>query len=60
MHSSRYFTQMSAAQKVQQHPAFQQVSDKANYYVSQIDKEVSLIAYPEFHALSLTTLISLL
>lgn len=32
---------MSAAQKVQQHPAFQQASDKANYYVSQLDKEVS-------------------
>lgn len=32
---------MSAAQKVQQHPAFVQASDKANYYVSQLDKEVS-------------------
>lgn len=33
---------MSAAQKVQQHPAFQQATDKANYYVSQLDKEVSV------------------
>lgn len=33
---------MSAAQKVQQHPAFQQAIDKANYYVSQLDKEVSV------------------
>ncbi|EJD04495.1 uncharacterized protein FOMMEDRAFT_167667 [Fomitiporia mediterranea MF3/22] len=32
---------MSAAQKVQQHPAFQQATDKANYYVSQLDKELS-------------------
>jgi len=32
---------MSAAQKVQQHPAFQQASDKANFYVSQLDKELS-------------------
>ena len=33
---------MSAAQKVQQHPAFQQAQDKANYYVAQLDKEVCL------------------
>jgi len=32
---------MSATQKVQQHPAFIQAQDKANYYVSQLDKELS-------------------
>ena len=32
--------QMSATQKVQQHPAFLQAQDKANYYVNQLDKEV--------------------
>lgn len=32
--------QMSATQKVQQHPAFIQAQDKANYYVNQLDKEV--------------------
>ena len=31
---------MSATQKVQQHPAFQQAQDKASYYVGQLDKEV--------------------
>ena len=31
--------QMSATQKVQQHPAFIQAQDKANYYVNQLDKE---------------------
>lgn len=36
-------SQMSAAQKVQQHPAFIQAQDKANYYVSQLDKEVRLL-----------------
>jgi receptor expression-enhancing protein 5/6 len=35
---------MSATQKVQQHPAFIQASNKANYYVSQLDKE--LTKYP--------------
>jgi receptor expression-enhancing protein 5/6 len=35
---------MSAAQKVQQHPAFIQASNKANLYVSQLDKE--LTKYP--------------
>ncbi|KAI0075900.1 hypothetical protein K474DRAFT_1322436 [Panus rudis PR-1116 ss-1] len=35
---------MSATQKVQQHPAFIQAQDKANYYVSQLDKE--LTKYP--------------
>ncbi|RPD59476.1 hypothetical protein L226DRAFT_514086 [Lentinus tigrinus ALCF2SS1-7] len=32
---------MSATQKVQQHPAFIQAQDKANYYVNQLDKELS-------------------
>lgn len=31
---------MSATQKVQQHPAFVQAQNKANYYISQLDKEV--------------------
>jgi len=31
----------SAQQKVQQHPAFQQAQAKANYYLSQLDKELS-------------------
>ncbi|KAG6330563.1 hypothetical protein ID866_8527 [Astraeus odoratus] len=35
---------MSAAQKVQQHPAFIQAQNKANYYVNQLDKE--LTKYP--------------
>jgi len=35
---------MSATQKVQQHPAFIQASNKANYYVNQLDKE--LTKYP--------------
>ncbi|OBZ79264.1 Protein YOP1 [Grifola frondosa] len=35
---------MSATQKVQQHPAFIQAQAKANYYVSQLDKE--LTKYP--------------
>jgi len=35
---------MSAAQKVQQHPAFIQAQTKANYYVAQLDKE--LTKYP--------------
>lgn len=40
---------MSAAQKVQQHPVFQQATDKANYYVSQLDKEVcSLVVVARF------------
>ena len=33
---------MSAAQKVQQHPAFIQAQNKANYYMNQLDKEVSI------------------
>jgi receptor expression-enhancing protein 5/6 len=32
---------MSAAQKFQQHPAFVQAQNKANYYFQQLDKEVS-------------------
>ena len=31
---------MSAQQKVQQHPAFQQAQAKAHYYLAQLDKEV--------------------
>jgi len=40
--------QMSAAQKVQQHPAFIQAQDKANYYVNQLDKE--LTKYPALNS----------
>ena len=32
---------MSTSQKVQQHPVFIQASNKANFYVQQLDKEVS-------------------
>ena len=32
---------MSAAQNVKQHPALIQAQNKANYYVGQLDKEVS-------------------
>ncbi|KAH8119528.1 TB2/DP1, HVA22 family-domain-containing protein [Phellopilus nigrolimitatus] len=39
---------MSAAQKVRQHPAFQQAFDKANNYVNQLDKE--LPKYPVLQA----------
>ncbi|KAF8168399.1 TB2/DP1, HVA22 family-domain-containing protein [Crassisporium funariophilum] len=35
---------MSAAQRVQQHPAFVQAQNKASYYVNQLDKE--LTKYP--------------
>jgi hypothetical protein len=35
-------TIMSAAQKVQNHPAFIQAQNKANYYAGQLDKEASL------------------
>lgn len=31
---------MSATEKLQQHPAFQQAQNKASYYISQLDKEV--------------------
>ncbi|PAV21694.1 protein related to YOP1-Ypt-interacting [Pyrrhoderma noxium] len=44
---------MSAAQKVQQHPAFQQATDKANYYVGQLDKELS--KYPILHSIEQRT-----
>lgn len=33
---------MSAAQKIQQHPVFVQVQNKAQYHVTQLDKEVCL------------------
>lgn len=33
-------SQMSAAQKVQQHPVFVQVQNKVNYHLGQLDKEV--------------------
>jgi receptor expression-enhancing protein 5/6 len=35
---------MSAQQKVQQHPAFQQAQAKAHYYLAQLDKEVRLLS----------------
>jgi len=35
---------MSTSQKVQQHPAVQQATDKFNYYIAQLDKE--LTKYP--------------
>ena len=35
-------TIMSAAQKVQNHPAFIQAQNKANFYAGQLDKEASL------------------
>ncbi|THH04792.1 hypothetical protein EW145_g5259 [Phellinidium pouzarii] len=44
---------MSAAQKVQQHPAFQQATNKANYYVNQLDKELS--KYPVLQTLEQRT-----
>ena len=34
---------MSAAQRVQQHPAIVQAQNKANYYVNQLDKEVRVV-----------------
>lgn len=36
-----YAAQMSAQQKVQQHPAVVQATDKFHYYIAQLDKEVS-------------------
>jgi receptor expression-enhancing protein 5/6 len=33
---------MSAAQRVQQHPVFLQAQNKATYYVNQLDKEVTI------------------
>jgi len=44
---------MSASQKLQQHPAFVQASNKANYYVSQLDKELS--KYPVLNTLEKRT-----
>jgi hypothetical protein len=41
-------TSMSTAQKVQQHPVFIQAQDKASYYASQLDKEVSLFSCYQF------------
>jgi hypothetical protein len=35
----------SPQQKVQQHPAFQQAQAKAHHYLSQLDKEVCLLAF---------------
>jgi len=40
---------MSAAQKVQNHPAFIQAQNKANYYAGQLDKELS--KYPALNHL---------
>ncbi|KAF9526417.1 TB2/DP1, HVA22 family-domain-containing protein [Crepidotus variabilis] len=44
---------MSAAQKVQQHPAFVQAQNKANLYVNQLDKELS--KYPVLNNLEQRT-----
>ncbi|KAI0317918.1 TB2/DP1, HVA22 family-domain-containing protein [Amylostereum chailletii] len=44
---------MSAQQKVQQHPVFQQAQAKANYYVAQLDKELS--KYPVMNRLEQRT-----
>ena len=38
--SSSLRSQMSAAQKFQQHPVIVQAQNKASYYLSQLDKEV--------------------
>ena len=35
---------MSATQRVQQHPAFVQAQTKASHYVGQLDKEVCISA----------------
>lgn len=40
-HHQTTTTIMSAAQRVQQHPIFVQVQNKAQYYNAQLDKEVS-------------------
>lgn len=42
---------MSATQKVQQHPAFVQAQNKANYYFQQLDKEVSNALLAKFFQL---------
>ncbi|RDB15616.1 Protein YOP1 [Hypsizygus marmoreus] len=44
---------MSAAQKVQQHPVFIQAQNKANFYLAQLDKE--LTKYPVLNALEQRT-----
>ncbi|TFK38636.1 TB2/DP1, HVA22 family-domain-containing protein [Crucibulum laeve] len=44
---------MSASQKVQQHPAFVQVQNKASYYVNTLDKE--LTKYPVLNNLEQRT-----
>ncbi|KII94455.1 hypothetical protein PLICRDRAFT_36727 [Plicaturopsis crispa FD-325 SS-3] len=44
---------MSSTQKVQQHPVFIQVSNKASYYANQLDKE--LTKYPVLNALEQRT-----
>ena len=40
-----FVRQMSAAQKLQQHPVFIQATNKADYYVQQLDKEASTILF---------------
>ena len=49
---------MSAAERVQNHPVYVQAQGKANYYVSQLDKEVirdleisRLVFQPRAHAI---------
>ena len=37
--------QMSATDKLQQHPAVQQAQVKAQYYLGQLDKEVRTAAF---------------
>jgi receptor expression-enhancing protein 5/6 len=37
-------SQMSAAQKVQQHPVFIQAQNKVNYHLGQLDKEVCILS----------------
>ena len=39
-------TNMSAAQRVQQHPVYIQAQNKASYYVNQLDKEVIIHQQP--------------
>ena len=40
---------MSAAERVQNHPVYVQAQGKANYYISQLDKEViSDLELPRF------------
>ncbi len=37
---------MSATEKLQEHPVFKQAKSKAEYYYSQLDKEVSFRIHP--------------